>query len=35
VGDPNAAAMLADPAPPLATPPEPKFFVPEEAPAAT
>jgi hypothetical protein len=31
--------MLADPAPPLATPPEPQFFVPAddqlEAPAAT
>ena len=35
VRDADAEAMLADPAPPLATPPQPQFFVPEEAPAAT
>jgi len=35
VRDAGAEAMLADPAPPLATPPQPQFFVPEEASAAT
>ncbi|MBM3659784.1 MAG: VOC family protein [Actinobacteria bacterium] len=31
VRDPDAAARLTDPAPPLAAPPEPTFFVPEDA----